>query len=185
MSLVQKKNDEIIVKGSNIMYVLVSLATAGFLIACIFLIVHGLKFDSKYSLFYLGGGIIFTPFYLYITLWNLPGLIPGKTLLSIIPGENGLIKSKKGTVPIKDIRNIDLVRNPLNLINDIVIETFNDKKFKIHTYNLIGDFRYQIIVDQFIYPYMTENAKKVWDRKINLESLRQQANYERQEPKAE
>jgi hypothetical protein len=73
----------------------------------------------------------------------------------------------------------------LNLINDIVIETFNDQKIKIRTYNLIGDFRYQIIVDQYIYPYMTENAKKVWDRKINLENLRQQANYERQEPKAE
>ncbi|KON90171.1 hypothetical protein AF332_01465 [Sporosarcina globispora] len=183
--MVQKKNDEIIVKGSNIMYILVSLATVGFLIACIFLIVHGLKFDSKYSLFYLGGGIIFTPFYLYITLWNLPGLIPGKILLSIIPGENGVVKTKKDTVPIKNIRNIDLVRNPINLINDIVIETFNDKKIKIRTYNLIGDFRYQIIVDQYIYPYMTENAKKVWDRKINLENLRQQANYERQEPKAE
>ncbi|UQX53217.1 YfjD family protein [Cytobacillus pseudoceanisediminis] len=92
--MVQDK-DHITIKSSNIMYVLVSLATVGFLIACIFLIVHGLKFDSKYSLFYLGGGIIFTPFYLYITLWNLPGLIPGKILLSITPGENGVIKSKK------------------------------------------------------------------------------------------
>ncbi|MDA6131190.1 DUF5381 family protein, partial [Escherichia coli] len=73
-------------------------------------------------------------------------------MLSITPGENGVIKSKKGIVPIKDIRNIDLVRNPLNLINDIVIETFNDQKIKIRTYNLIGDFRYQIIVDQYIYP---------------------------------
>lgn len=180
--MVQDK-DHITIKGSNIMYVLVSLATVGFLIACIFLIVHGLKFDSKYSLFYLGGGIIFTPFYLYITLWNLPGLIPGKILLSIIPGENGVIKSKKGIVPIKDIRNIDLVRNPLNLINDIVIETFNDQKMKIRTYNLIGDFRYQIIVDQYIYPYMTENAKKVWDRKVDLEHLRKEARYERKEPK--
>ncbi|MCM3705269.1 MULTISPECIES: DUF5381 family protein [Cytobacillus] len=183
MPLVQKKNDEIIVKGSNIMYVLVFLATAGFLIACIFLIVHGLKFDSKYSFLYLGGGIIFTPFYLYITLWNIPGLIPGKTLLSIKLGENGVIKSKKGMIPIKDIRNIDLVRNPLNLINDIVIETFNDKKYKIRTYNLIGDLRYQIIVDQYIHPYMTENAKKVWDRKVNLERLRDVARYERKETK--
>ena len=166
------------------MYIWVFLATVGFLAACTFLIVHGLKFDSKYSLFYIGGGIIFTPFYLYLTLWHLPGLIPGKILLSIIPGENGVIRTKKYTVPIINIRNIDLVRNPLNLINDIVIEAFNDKKIKIRTYNLIGDYRYQIIVDQYIYPYLTENAKKVWDRKINLDHLRQQVNYERQEPKA-
>lgn len=134
------------------MYIWVFLATVVFLVACTFLIVQGLKFDSKYSLFYIGGGIIVTPFYLYRTLWHLPGLIPGKILLSIIPGENGVIKTKNVTVPIIHIRNIDLVRNPLNLINDIVIETFHNKKIKIRTYNLIGVERYQIIVDQYIYP---------------------------------
>jgi hypothetical protein len=184
LSIVQKKNDAIIVKASKLMYIWVFLATVGFLAACILLIVHGLKFDSKYSLLYIGGGIIFTPFYLYLTLWHLPGLIPGKILLSIIPGENGVIRTKKDTVPIINIRNIDLVRNPLNLINDIVIETFNDKKIKIRTYNLIEDYPYQIIVDQYIYPYLTENAKKVWDRKINLDHLRKEVNYERQEPNA-
>ncbi|UAC49900.1 YfjD family protein [Bacillus aquiflavi] len=180
---VQKNNDAIKIKGSKFMYVLIFLATVGFLIACLFLIIHGFKFDSKYSLLYIGAGFILTPFYLYITLWSLPGLIPGKVLFTIVPGENGTVISKKGTILIKNIRNIDMVRNPLNLINDLVIETFDDKKIKIRTYNLLDDTEYQVIVDRYIFPYMTENARKVWDRKINLELLREEENYERQEQK--
>ncbi|QNF27337.1 MULTISPECIES: DUF5381 family protein [Metabacillus] len=178
---VKKDNDIIHIKGSKFMYGWVFLATLGFLIACFFLIIHGLKFDSKYSILYLGGGFLFTPFYLYLTLWSLPGFIPGKVLLTIIQGENSTIKSKKGTVLIKNIRNIDLVRNPLNLINDIVIETFDNNKIKIRTFNLLDDLDYQVVVDQYIYPYMTENARKVWDRKVNLDKLQKVAKYVRQE----
>ncbi|WHY78040.1 DUF5381 family protein [Neobacillus sp. WH10] len=180
---VQKNNEAIKIKGSKLMYVWMFLATAGFLIACLYMIIHGLKFDSKYSLFYIVGGFIFTPFYLYLTLWHLPGLRPGKVLLTIVSGENGTVISKKGTVLIRNIRNIHMVRNPLNLINDIVIETFDDKKIKIRTYNLIGDLHYELIVDKYIFPYMTENARKVWDRKVNLEELSKVAKYERQEQK--
>lgn len=104
-------------------------------------------------------------------------------MFKIISREKGTVISKKGTVLISDIRNINLVRNPLNLINDIVIETFNDKKIKIRTYNLLGDLDYEMIVDQYIYPYMTENTKKVWDRKVDLERLRKVARYKRKEPK--
>ena len=32
---------------------------------------------------------------------------------------------------------------------------------------------------------MTENAKKVWDRKVDLERFRKVARYERKEPKIE
>ncbi|KAF0821942.1 DUF5381 family protein [Cytobacillus firmus] len=183
--MVQDKGDSIVIKGSKFYYVLMFLATVGFLIACIFLIVHGLKFNSKYSFFYLGGGIIFTPFYLYITLWCLPGFKPGKVLLTIVPGDKGTVIGKRSTVSIKNIRNIDLIRNPINLINDIVIETFDDKKVKIRTYNLLDDGDFQVIVDQYIFPYMTENSRKIWDRKIDLDKLREEDNYVRREHKIE
>ncbi|WP_282174160.1 DUF5381 family protein [Cytobacillus firmus] len=181
--MIQNKGDTLIIKGSNFMYVWMFLATAGFLLACIFLIINGLKFNSKYSFLYLGGGIVLTPFYLYLTIWSMPRLMPGKVLFRILPGEKGTVNAKKDTVSISNIRSINLVRNPLNLINDIVIDTFQDKKIKIRTYNLLGDLDYEMIVDQYIYPYMTENAKKVWDRKVDLERLRNVARYERKEPK--
>ncbi|URM35069.1 YfjD family protein [Cytobacillus firmus] len=183
--MIQNKGDTVIIKGSKFMYVWMFLATVGFLLACIFLIIHGLKFNSKYSFLYLGGGIILSPFYLYITLWSLPGFIPGKILLKIVPGEHGTVITNKSKVSIKNIRNIDLVRNPLNLINDIVIETFEDKKVKIRTYNLLDDGDFQVIVDQFIFPYLTDNARQVWDRKIDLDKLREEDNYIRQEHKIE
>ncbi|URM35070.1 YfjD family protein [Cytobacillus firmus] len=172
--MIEEKDERIVIKGSKFMYVWMLLATVGFLIACIFLITHGLKFNSKYSFIYLGGGIVLTPFYLYLTLWSLPGLIPGKVLFSIIPGEDGKLILKRKEISIKNIQNINLVRNPLNLINDIIIETFNDKKFRIRTYNLLAEMDYEMIVDKYLYPYMTENTRKVWDRKVNLEILRQE-----------
>ncbi|MGM0779817.1 MAG: DUF5381 family protein [Bacillota bacterium] len=183
--MIQNKGDTVIIKGSKFMYVWIFLATVGFLLACIFLIIHGLKFNSKYSFLYLGGGIVLTPFYLYLTIWSLPGLMPGRVLFRIFPGEKGTVNAKKDMVSISNIRSINLVRNPLNLINDIVIDTFNDKKINIRTYNLLGDLDYEMIVDQYIYPYMTENAKEVWDRKVDLERLRKVARYERKEPKIE
>ncbi len=185
MSMIQKKGETVIIKGSKFMYVWMFLATVGFLLACIFLIIHGLKFNSKYSVLYLGGGLVFTPVMLYLNLWSLPGFIPGKVLFSIVPRENGTVKANRREVPIKNIRNIDLVRNPLNLINDIVIETYDDKKVKIRTYNLLDDCDFQIIVDQFIYPYLTENSRKVWDRKIDLDKLRKEDNYVRRDHKIE
>ncbi|WP_338022838.1 DUF5381 family protein [Bacillus weihaiensis] len=86
---------------------------------------------------------------------------------------------KNRNVFIKDIRTIDLVRNPLNLINDIVIESFEGDKLKIRTYNLLDEIDYEIVVDKYIYPYLTETAKEVWDRKVNLEKLQRIAKYER------
>ena len=183
MSNIQKKNEAIKIKGSKFMYAWMALFVFAGLGGSIFLIVEGFSFESKYSLFYIFGGICFFPIFLYLTLWFLPAFIPGKVLFTIVQGENGTVISKKGTVFIKNIRNIDMVRNPLNLINDIVIETFDDKKVKFRTYNLLDDTEYQVIVDRYIFPYMTENARKVWDRKINLELLRKEENYERQEQK--
>ncbi|WP_302052980.1 hypothetical protein [Cytobacillus oceanisediminis] len=40
MSMIQKKGETVIIKGSKFMYVWMFLATVGFLLACIFLIIH-------------------------------------------------------------------------------------------------------------------------------------------------
>ncbi|MGE8079786.1 DUF5381 family protein [Peribacillus loiseleuriae] len=182
---IKEKNELLQVKGSKGMYVWVTGAYLIAIISCLVLIIQGFKFNSNYSLIYIFGGIMLTPIFLYLILWSLPGFNPWKILLTIIPGENGKVFSKKGTVIINDIRNIDLVRNPFNLINYIVIETFDEKKLKIPTYNLIDDLDYQVMVDQYMFPYMTESARKVWDRKIDLNVLLKEVRYERQEQKIE
>ncbi|WP_273124240.1 DUF5381 family protein [Bacillus weihaiensis] len=176
-----KKNGEFLhIKGSRFMYAWMTVFVFGSLSACIFLIGEGFSFGSNYSLIYLSTGIIFLPYMSYLAIWFLPGFNPGKIILTIIPKEKGLVKSKNKTVLIKEIRTIDLIRNPLNLINDIVIESFDGKKFKIRTYNLIDELDYEVMVDKYIYPYMTDNARKVWDRKVNLELLHDEVKYERE-----
>ncbi|MGX2958164.1 DUF5381 family protein [Peribacillus sp. JNUCC 23] len=182
---VKKKNELIQVKGSKFMYVWMAVFYLGGLISCLILIIDGFKFNSTYSLIYILGGIMIAPVFLYLTLWSLPAFNPGKILLTIILGKNGKVFSKKGTVFINNIRSTDLVRNPINLINYIVIETFDEKRIKIPTYNLLSDLDYQVMVDQYLFPYMTENARKVWDRKIDLNILLKEVRYERQEKKIE
>lgn len=125
---IKTEENSIKIKGSKFMYGWMALFVLGGLASCLFVIFEGFSFESKYSLFYIFGGIILFPIFLYLTLWSVPGFIPGKILLTIVLGENGTVKSNKGTVYIKNIRNINLVRNPLNLINEIVIETFDNKK---------------------------------------------------------
>ncbi|WP_273124233.1 DUF5381 family protein [Bacillus weihaiensis] len=176
---VQKQEEMIHIKGSKFMYAWMAVFTFGGIFASLFIISEGFSFESKYSLFYIAGGISILPIFIYLTVWALPGFKPGKVLLTIIPRENGVVESKNRTVLIKDIRNIDLIRNPLNLINDIVIESFDGRKFKIRTYNLLDDLDYEIVVDTYIYPYLTKNAQEVWNRKVNLEKLQRIAKYER------
>ncbi|WP_191556513.1 DUF5381 family protein [Metabacillus idriensis] len=175
----QKENNSVKIKGSKFMYVWMLLATFGGLAACFFLIINGFKFDSKYSFFYLGGGFLLFPIFLYLTLWSLPGFVPGKTLLVLTEGSSGFIMTKINKIPFSNIRSIRIVRNPLNLINDIVIETFQGEVSKIRTYNLIDDTDFTIMVDQFIYPNMREDAKEFWDRHVNLSELFEDAKHER------
>ncbi|APH06908.1 hypothetical protein A9C19_01410 [Bacillus weihaiensis] len=175
-----KKNGEFLhIKGSKFMYAWMTVFVFGSLSACIFLIGEGFSFQSNYSLIYLGTGIAFLPYMSYLAIWFLPGFKIGKILFSVVPKENGIVIYKNRKVLIKDIRTIDLVRNPLNLINDIVIESLDGEKLKIRTYNLLDDIDYDIVVDRYIYPYLTEDAQEVWNRKVNLEKLQRIAKYER------
>ncbi|XQY91601.1 DUF5381 family protein [Metabacillus sp. HB246100] len=178
---IKRSGESLHIKGSKFMYAWMTLVIFGGVFSCLFLIKQGLLFKSNYSLIYLGGGVVFLPIMMYLTLWILPGFIPGKVLLSIVSKENGVVKYKNKMLLIKDIRNIDLIRNPLNLINDIVIESFDGKKLKIRTYNLIDELDYEVMVDKYIYPYMADNAKKVWDRKVNLELLHDEVKYVRKD----
>ncbi|CAM3826629.1 DUF5381 family protein [Mesobacillus zeae] len=177
----RQKNDSIQVKGSKLLYVHVSLALLGSLVGLFFLFRTGIKFESHYSFYYLGVSIIFTPFMLYLALWHLSGFIPGKVLIKIIPGENGEIKSGGKSVKFKDINEVSFYRRPINLMNVILLETRDGKKVRIPTYNLIADWQVDIMVDKYIYPHMNEQARKVWDRKIDLKELFESTTYKREE----
>ncbi len=147
----------------------------------LFVLREGIRFESNYSLYYLASSLIFIPFLVYQLLWYFPGLIPGKVLIKIIPGEYGEIKSGGKSVKFKDINEVSFYRRPINLMNVILFETRNGKKVRIPTYNLIDDWQVDIMVDKYIYPHMNEQARTVWDRKIDLKELFESTTYKREE----
>ncbi|MDX8289283.1 DUF5381 family protein [Metabacillus indicus] len=173
------EKDPIKIRGNSVMYIWMFLFIFGGLISCVVLIQNGLKFESDYALIYLGGGLIFFPFFLYEAIWALPSLVPGKVLFTIIPGNKGKIVSKKREVQFNNIKNIDYKRNPINLFNEIHVETFDHKKIKFITYNLLHEVNFYDIVDEHVYPHMEENAKVVWNRKITNDQLLKSMEYER------
>ncbi|WP_224773361.1 DUF5381 family protein [Metabacillus idriensis] len=168
------------VKGSKFYYGILAAFILGGLLGTSYLIFDGLKFSSAFSFLWIVGGFIFFPIYLYLFIWFLPGLIPGKVLISLFQGNDGYLVTKKGNISFKQIRNIDLVRNPLNLVNNMVIETFDGRVIKIPTYDLIDDTDFAVIVDKYIFLHLTPEAKQVWDCKVNLDKLYENVKYERE-----
>ncbi|UAL52728.1 YfjD family protein [Bacillus sp. CMF21] len=164
------KNSKLYIKGNKFYYGVLAVFILGGLCGSSYAISEGFGFV---------GGFLFFPIFLYLFFCFFPGLIPGKVLISLVQGENGYLVTKKGNVPFHHIRQINLMRNPLNLVNSMVIETSDQKVHKIPTYDLIDEVDYAVIVDKYIFPHMTSEAKAVWDRKVNLDKLYEEVKYER------
>ncbi len=107
-----------------------------------------------------GGFVFFLSFFIYL-LGVCQVFFPGKILVSLVEGKDGYIHLQRGNIiRFNQIRNIGFVRNPINLINDIIIESFDGEITTVRTYNLIDDTDFAILVNQYISPYMREDAKK-------------------------
>ncbi|MDX8289282.1 DUF5381 family protein [Metabacillus indicus] len=165
----------------NFLRVWSGLATWGGTAACAFLAWQGIKFESPYSLIYLSTGVFLFPYLANMMFWGLPAYIPGAVLFEIIPGEDGFIKYKKNTIPIKDINEIDLARNILTLFNNIRITTTNGKTHYIKTYNVIGEITFVKNFDNYVFPYMNPLAKEVWNRKMENSQFLEDVRYVRKD----
>ncbi|MFC7371960.1 DUF5381 family protein [Fictibacillus iocasae] len=167
------------VRGHIFMYIMSTLFLFGGLISCYFIINHGLKLNSLLSYIYLAGGIVLTPFFIYETLWALPGFFPpGKVLFTITPGTDGFLLQKQKKVSFHEIKKIDFKRSPINLFNELYIDTHDNKKIKFKTYNLLHEVNFFDMIDEHIYPYLPNEAKRQWDEKKANSQLIKDLNYE-------
>ncbi|MGX1195391.1 DUF5381 family protein [Metabacillus sp. SLBN-84] len=174
-----KKSNTIDIKGSRFYYSILSAFIIGGLLGTGYLLIEGFKFTSGYSFIWLFGGLIFFPVFLYLFCWFLPGLIPGRSLFSIVQGPGGSVTSRKGDISFADFKHIELRRNGLTLVNSIYVENVEGVSFRIPTYDLIDDTDFAVLVDQYIYPYMNVEAKAMWDGQVNLKKLYDDVGYER------
>jgi len=140
---------------------------------------EGLTFSSAFSLIWVAGGVVLLPTLVYLFIWFIPGLLPGKTIVSLVQGPNGYMKTKAGNVPFSEIKDAELRRNGFTLINSLVIITRDGEQYQIPTYNLIGENDVSIMIDQYVYPYMTSESKAAWDKNVNLDHLFEIAKYKR------
>ncbi|USK34276.1 YfjD family protein [Bacillus sp. F19] len=139
-------------------------------------------FGSSYAIsegFGFVGGFLFFPIFLYLFFWFLPGLIPGKVLISLLQGEGGYLRTKKGDIAFQHIKQINLARNPVNLVNRIVIKTFDEIVYEIPAYDLIDETDFAVIVDKYIFSHMCSETQLAWNRNVNLDKLFREVNYER------
>lgn len=83
-------------------------------------------------------------------LWYLPGYNPGKVFFKI---HKGTIITPKKTIPAREIKDIYVIRNEFNLMEEMIIETDSGKRTKVRTYNISDDLDIQILVDKYVYPY--------------------------------
>ncbi|MEK3806272.1 DUF5381 family protein [Bacillus sp. FSL H8-0547] len=171
------------IKPSNGLRIWSGLATIGGTAACVFLIIQGLKFNSSYSILYLGTGLMFLPFMANLMFWGLPAYIPGKILFEITRGENGVIRSNNKSVPIREINDIEMVRNNFTLYNNIRISTTHGKTVYIKTYNVLMEYSFVEAIDNYAYPYMNPYAKEVWDRKVENNQYLKDMDYVRKNHK--
>ncbi|MED3822461.1 DUF5381 family protein [Priestia flexa] len=178
---IKQSGDEIHIKGSKIHYVALILFVVGGLLSSIYLILEGLTFSSTFSLLWLVGGMIFLPIFSYLFIWFSPGLIPAKTIVSLVPGPSGYIQTKKGNVSFKNIQGAELRRNGFTLVNSLVITTHDHKQYRVPAYGLIGENDVNVLVDQYIYPHMIESAKEAWNTKIDLDKLYEDTKYKRKD----
>ncbi|AZB44514.1 hypothetical protein CEF21_20700 [Bacillus sp. FJAT-42376] len=148
------------------------IASLGVFLFCIWIMIDALQFNSKYSLIAIVASLAGIIFGLYLFLHALPGFLKkGRVMFEIVTGSNGRIQSKKKCVLLKDIKDITIDRKGFTpraiFFEDLIIYTQQDKVIKIPTYNMVNDVVVRKQINDYILPYMSENAQKSYKAKLN------------------
>ncbi|MBP3041826.1 YfjD family protein [Bacillaceae bacterium Marseille-Q3522] len=167
-----KNNNQIIqVKAKMLDRIWLFAATGGIFIACAWLFSEGIRFESKYSFFYIFGGLLG----IFFGLITIPMAFPaftrkGKIVLTVTKGEKAKVSSIKKSVYIKDIKDLDMRFHRRSFggifFEDILIRTKQNKLVKLRHYNMIGNPQFKELVETHMFPYMTDEAKQNWQKRF-------------------
>lgn len=133
------KNNEVIkVKSRMFFRIWLFLATGGAFIAGVWLVSEALTFESKYSLLYLGGGLMAIVYGLITFFMAFPAFTSrGNVIFSVKTGPDGEIFSKKRSARFSEIKRIYMGRHHYSLkgifFEDIIIEKTDGKVVRIPT----------------------------------------------------
>ncbi|MDY7433864.1 YfjD family protein [Bacillus sp. V26] len=161
------ESHDIEVKSRMFFRIWLFLATGGAVIAGVWLVSEAITFESKYSLLYLGGGLMAIVYGLITFSMVLPAFTSrGHVIFRIKQGPDGEIFTKKRSVPFAEIKRIYMGRHQYSLkgifFEDIIIEKKDGKIVRIPTWNIIANPLFFEAVERYMLPHMTEEAKNNW-----------------------
>ncbi|MEC1435213.1 YfjD family protein [Bacillus spizizenii] len=162
------KNNEVIkVKSRMFFRIWLFLATGGAFIVGVWLVSEALTFESKYSLLYLGGGLMAIVYGLITFFMAFPAFTSrGNVIFSVKTGPDGEIFSKKRSARFSEIKRIYMGRHHYSLkgifFEDIIIEKTDGKVVRIPTWNIIANPLFFEAVERYILPHLSDEAKNNW-----------------------
>jgi len=86
-------------------------------------------------------------------------LMTGKTLFTV---ENGVLKGRKESMPISDIKDIQWGGKSLKYLS---VHSVNNKKIKLSTYNLVPEEKVQRVIEQYVVQNGRPELKENWERR--------------------
>ncbi|WP_449538917.1 DUF5381 family protein [Ferdinandcohnia sp. Marseille-Q9671] len=104
-------------------------------------------------------GIIGTFFFGSIFLKILSVVMNGKALFTI---ENGQLKGRKQAIPIREIKDIYWGGASLKYI---MVQTINNKKVKLSTYNLVSEQPVNHVIETYVLPDANPELKNNWAKR--------------------
>ena len=60
-----------------------------------------------------------------------------------------------------------------------MIKTFEGRAYKIPVYGIIQDYDFCLLIELYVYPYMSPEGKQWWDGWVNLKWMKEVGKYER------
>ncbi|MEH7235612.1 DUF5381 family protein [Bacillus sp. JJ1562] len=104
-------------------------------------------------------GIIGTFFCGSILLKVLSALLSGKALFTV---EDGKFKGGNKTIPIREIKDIYWGGASLKYI---MVQTLNNKKVKLSTYNLVNEKPVNHVIETYVIPHANPELKNNWEKR--------------------
>jgi hypothetical protein len=86
-------------------------------------------------------------------------LMTGKTLFTV---ENGVLSGRKESIPISEINDIKWGGKSLKYLS---VQSVNNKKIKLSTYNLVNEEKVHKVIDQYVVQNGSTELKENWERR--------------------
>ncbi|AZB44516.1 hypothetical protein CEF21_20710 [Bacillus sp. FJAT-42376] len=165
------KKDIIKIKCNKTNLIFGLAATAGAFIVFGTIFLFAIKFTSLYDILGIFGGALGMAFTFYMFINAAPGLFSkNRVIFTIIPGPDGRIESSKQSVLIKHIKDYKIARSGVTpralFFEDLIIFTYDNKKVKLPTYNLLNYQDLNNDLKKYLLPYMSQEAQTHFQSKV-------------------